>query len=113
MTIRPDLALALLDECSGDELWSIEHCQLRRVPQEWIDELADAYESSFRISSQTIYVTDEKNGRRVVNQYYGIRDVDLAKRIGRELGIDVESIELSSLSRQSTVRLIKESIMDG
>ncbi|TWU03814.1 hypothetical protein [Neorhodopirellula pilleata] len=113
MTIRPDVALSLLDECTGDDLWSIEHCQLRRVPPQWIDELADAYESSFRISSQTIYVADEQHGRRAVNQYYGVRDVDLAKRIGRELGLDVDQLEAVALSRQAVVRMIKEAIMDG
>lgn len=113
MKIRPDVALSLLDECTGDDLWSIEHCRLRRVPSQWIDELADAYESSFRISSQTIYVADEEHGRRVVNQYYGVRDVDLAKRIGRELGLEVDQIESVARSRQAIVRMIKEAIMDG
>lgn len=113
MKIRPDVALALLDECTGDDLWSVEHCQSRGVPQDWVDVLADAYETSYRISSQTIYVPDEQTGRRIVNQYYGVRDIDLAKRIGLELGLDIEQIESVSLSRQSTVRLIKEAVMDG
>lgn len=112
MKLRPDLALALLDECTGDDLWSVEHCLLRRVPQSWIDEMADAYETSYRISSQTIYVADETHGRRIVNQYYGVRDIDLAKRVAVELGIDVGSIELLTGSRSAVVRMIKEAIMD-
>lgn len=113
MSLRPDIALSLLDECTGDDLWSVEHCQSRGVPQSWVDDLADAYETSYRISSQTIYVSDEQAGRRIVNQYYGVRDIDLAKRIGFELGLDIEQIEAVALSRQSTVLMIKEAVMDG
>ncbi|MCM2372984.1 hypothetical protein [Aporhodopirellula aestuarii] len=113
MKLSPDVALALLDECTGDDLWSVEHCLQRRVPQSWIDELADAFETSYRVSSQTIYVTDPDTGRRIVNQYYGVRDVDLAKRIAVDLGLDVESIAASCMSRQAIVRMIKEAIMDG
>lgn len=113
MRLRPDVALSLLDECTGDDLWSVEHCQSRGVPPDWVTELADAYETSYRISSQTIYVPDEKSGRRIVNQYYGIRDIDLAKRIAMELGIDVDQIEAVSFSRQRTVQMIKEAIMEG
>ncbi|EMI41434.1 hypothetical protein [Rhodopirellula sp. SWK7] len=113
MKLSPDVALALLDECTGDDLWSVEHCLERRVPQSWIDELADAFETSYRVSSQTIYVPDPQTGRRIVNQYYGVRDVDLAKRIATDLGLDVESIEAACLSRQAIVRMIKEAIMDG
>lgn len=113
MRIRPDVALSLLDECTGDDLWSVEHCQSRGVPADWVDELADAYETSYRISSETIYVSDDQKGRRVVNQYYGVRDIDLAKRIGLELGLDINQIEAVALSRQTTVRMIKEAVMDG
>jgi hypothetical protein len=112
MTLRPDLALALLDECTGDDLWSIEHCVARRVPQAWIAELADAYETSYRISSQTIYVSDPQHGRRIVNQYYGVRDIDLAKRIAVELGLDVKTIESTSLSRRGLVEMIKTAVME-
>lgn len=113
MRLRPDVAFSLLDECTGDDLWSIEHCQARGVPQDWVDEMADAYETSYRISSQTIYVSDERTGRRIVNQYYGVRDVDLAKRIALELGLDVVQIEAVALSRQAIVRMIKEAVMEG
>jgi len=41
--IARDRALALLSECLGDEIWSVEHCRLRRVPDAWIEELADAF----------------------------------------------------------------------
>lgn len=112
MRLRPDLALALLDECTGDDLWSVEHCVQRRVPQAWIDELADAYETSYRISSQAIYVADAEQGRRIVNQFYGVRDVDLAKRIARELGVDISSIAALAGSRRRVVEMIKEALME-
>ncbi|TWU22248.1 hypothetical protein Pla52o_33040 [Novipirellula galeiformis] len=101
-------ALALLSECTGDEIWSVEHCHLRRVPEHWIEEDATPLESGFRSDNQTIYV-----GKQRVNQYHGVRDVDLAVRIGRALGLDVERITANSLSRRGIVLAIKEAIMDG
>ncbi len=38
-------ALMLLQECTGDDIWSLEHCRLRQVPEEWIEELSDCFES--------------------------------------------------------------------
>ena len=113
MSLRPDVALSLLDECTGDDLWSVEHCHTRGVPQDWIDELADAFESSYRVSSQTIYVTGEDGTPRSVNQYYGVRDIDIAMRIGQQLGLDVDQIKAVAFSRQTTVDRIKEAVMDG
>lgn len=112
MSVSYDRALALLDECNGDDLWSIDHCQLRRVPPAWIDELADAFETSYRYRDQSISVPGPA-GRRVVNQYHGVRDVDLAIKLGRQLGIDVEAIQSSSLTRQSLVSNIKEAVFEG
>ncbi|MEM1228779.1 MAG: hypothetical protein AAGJ40_24100 [Planctomycetota bacterium] len=112
MTLRQDQMLALLDECQGDDLWSLEHCRSRGVPDDWIDRLADAYETSYRISSETIYVADEERGRRVVNQYHGIRDVDLAMQIGRLMGVDVDQLAAISLGRRALVARIKEAILE-
>lgn len=97
-------ALTLLSECTGDEIWSVEHCRLRRLPEDWIAELADCFESGFRSDSQTIYVEEQ-----VVNQYQGIRDVDLAMRLGEHLGVDVARLEQRSVSRSHLVQLIAES----
>lgn len=112
MRLTPDIALSLLQECTGDDLWSIEHCQARGVPQDWIDELADAYETSYRISSETIYVPDPDRGKRVVNQYYGIRDVDLAIKIANDFGVDMNQIHAVAISRQGIVNAIKEAVME-
>ncbi len=101
-------ALALLSECTGDDIWSVEHCRLRRVPESWIDELSEAFESGFRSDKQTIYVDD-----RMTNQYHGIRDVDLAIKIAESLGMNVDQITQFALSRRGVVHAIKEAVMEG
>lgn len=106
--IRRDRALAILGECSGDHIWSVEHCRLRRVPEAWIEELADAFESGFFDDRQTIYV-----GECQTNQYEGVRDLDLAVRAGESLGVDVERACSVSLSRAGLVQSIKRAVMEG
>ncbi|QDV27966.1 hypothetical protein [Aureliella helgolandensis] len=101
-------SLMLLSECTGDEIWSLEHCRARGVPSAWIAELADGFESGFSRDSQTIYFED-----RVLNQYEGIRDVDLAQALGRELGLDVETLVDQAVSRTHLVRLIQEVAEEG
>jgi len=103
-----DRALAILDECSGDDIWSVEHCRARRVPEAWINELADAFESSFFVDSQTIYLD-----RQRLAQYHGVRDVDLATRVAATLGLDVDRLLARALSRRDAVRAIKEAVMEG
>tara|TARA_R110002049_G_scaffold4601_5_gene32755 strand:+ start:1051365 stop:1051697 length:333 start_codon:yes stop_codon:yes gene_type:complete len=100
--------LAILDECNGDDLWSIEQCNLRRVPQDWIDELADTFESGFKTDSQTIY-----EHHAVTNHYRGVRDVDLARRAAAEMGMNVDRITASAFTRRGVVQAIKQAIMDG
>ncbi len=101
-------ALLLLNECSGDEIWSIETCRTAGVPESWISELGDCFESGFRSDHQTIYVDD-----LATNQYEGVRAVDLAKRLGEHLGIDVVTLESQSLTRHQLVEAIKESAEEG
>jgi len=101
-------ALALLSQCTGDHIWSLDHCRSVRVPENWIAELADRYESGFRSDRQTIYLDD-----KVTNQYEGVRDIDLAIRIGKSLGLDVDQVTATALSRSATVAAIKEAIMNG
>lgn len=100
-------ALTLLSECTGDDIWSEEHCRLRGVPEAWIEELADCYESGFRSDSQTIYVE-----RRATNQYQGVRDVDLAIKLGEYLGVPVAELEAVSPSRARLVSAIREAVME-
>lgn len=98
-------ALMLLSECSGDDIWSPEHCRLRGVPAAWIEELSDNYESGFQRDADTIYYAD-----RAINQYHGVRDVDLAIKLGEFLGVDVRLAISQAASRRHLVRLIHEAI---
>ncbi len=103
--LRRDRALHLLAECRGDEVWSVEYCVSRGVPQAWIDELADAYESGFRRDSETLYYQNAP-----VNHYHGVKDVDLAQRIAADLGLNVISITRSALTPRAIVNAIKAAI---
>jgi hypothetical protein len=98
----------LLSECTGDDIWSIEYCRKRMVPNSWIDEFQDAYESGFNKNDQTIYYRNE-----IVNQFEGIRDVDLACKIGACLKVDVARILSRQKSRTGIVREIREAIEEG
>lgn len=100
--------LSLLSECTGDDIWSIQHCRARRLPDNWIKELSDAFESSFDSDSQTIY-TDQG----VTNQYHGIRDVDLAIRLADSLGIRIDSNAMARFTRARLVQAIKDAVMNG
>ncbi len=98
-------ALNLLSECHGDEIWSVEYCTQRGVPPAWLDELSDCYESGFHDEGYTIYVDD-----RVTNQYTGVRDVDLAIKLGSYLGVDVDALLNQSGTRARLVTAIKQAI---
>jgi len=100
--------LALLAECTGDEIWSVAHCQSRRVPDRWIAELSDAYESNFQRDSETIY-TDAGT----TNQYHGVRDVDLAIRLAESMGIRVDPHALARFGRRRLVQAIKDAVLAG
>ncbi|MCY2982684.1 MAG: hypothetical protein NTY15_03510 [Planctomycetota bacterium] len=101
-------ALKLLSECNGDDIWSLEYCRKRQIPEVWIDELLDAYESGFSSDSQTIYYRNE-----IVNQFEGIRDVDLACRIGQLLKVNVARIVSQQPTRTAIVREIREALEEG
>ena len=101
-------ALNLLSECTGDDIWSLDHCRQRSVPQAWLEELADCFESGFNHDRQTIYVDDS-----MVNQYQGIRDVDLAIKLGEYLGVNTSRYTCQAMSRAQIVSAIREEIMDG
>ena len=98
-------ALRLLAECTGDDIWSLQHCRSRGVPQHWLEELADCFESNPQRDDETIYVED-----RPSNQYEGVRDVDLAIKLGEYFGIDVSLLQPTAASRSHLVRLIVEAV---
>ena len=98
-------ALALLAECCGRDIWSIEYCRKRRVPEAWLLELKDCFESGFASDRQTIYHEGE-----VVNQFEGVRDLDLAYRLAAEVGVDVKRATVSALGPEAEVRALQEAV---
>ena len=101
-------AQVLLDECTGDDIWAVELCKQKGIPAVWIEELTDAYESGFNSDRETIYY-----GERIVNQFEGVRDVDLAIRLAAYLGVDVEYVVASAFSRAAVVASLKEAVEEG
>ncbi|MCR9292612.1 MAG: hypothetical protein NXI32_07830 [bacterium] len=98
-------ALSLLSECTGDDIWSLEYCHSRGVPRMWVDDLRDCFESNPQRESESIFLQESP-----INQYEGLRDVDLACKLGEFLGIDVQPLAAFSLSRADLVRRIQEAV---
>lgn len=92
----------LLTRCRGDEVWSLEHARGMGVPESWIGELSDCYESGFDSNQNTLY-TDSG----LANQYHGVADLEVAYRAAEYLGIDTERIRCLPLSRCGQVELLK------
>ncbi len=98
-------ARMLLDDCTGRDIWSVELCRQRGIPETWIEELADCYESGFRHDRQTIYEQE-----KVVNQYLGVHDVQLAYRLADFLGVDVPRVIALQLNCEAEVRALQEAV---
>ncbi len=92
-------ALMLLSECTGRDIWPVELCRDKGVPESWIEDLADSYESGFNSPLQTIYVDD-----RVTNQFFGVQDLHLARKLGEYLGVNTHEISAIVLGRSAEVR---------
>ena len=108
MSIPRHRALALLNLCVGDEIWNEETCHRSGIPPNWFNELSDAIESGYKTDTETIYVDN-----RATNQYHGVRDLDLAIRIGKVLGVDVERATQTAIGRRAMVQAIKNAVFDG
>lgn len=100
--------LDLISECTGETIWPVDHCRERGLPPDWIEGLADAFESDLGRDRDTIYFHE-----RPTNQFHGVRDVDLAKVIAGQLQLPVQQIEEASFSRSDFVRRIHEAIEEG
>ena len=98
-------ARMLLSECRGDEIWSTRTCRESGVPEAWIEELADTFESGFRSDRETIYEAD-----KVINQYHGVRDLDLAYKLAEFLGVDSKRVTELALGREAEVRALQEAV---
>jgi hypothetical protein len=101
-------ALVLLSLCDGEEIWSVDYCRKQRVPESWITELTDAYESGFETDRETIYDADKP-----VNQYEGVLAVDLAIKLAKTLGLPMARILGAARDRSAIVREIREALEEG
>ncbi len=101
-------ALMLLSECTGNDIWSIEYCRLRLIPEAWIKQLRDTYESGFDSNDAMIFYRE-----KLVNQFAGVRDVDLACKLGQFLGLEVDRIVSSQYSRSGVVGAIREAMEES
>ncbi len=95
-------AQMLLLKCQGDEIWDLDTCRSAGVPESWIEELCERFESGFDSDRNTIY-----HENRMVNQYEGISDLSLAYKLAEYLGIDWERASASAISRRGIVAAIK------
>lgn len=98
-------AQMILSECRGDEIWAVETCRSKGIPETWIEELADTFESGFRSDRETIYEQGE-----VTNQYHGVRDLALAYKLAEFLGVDAARATERSLGREAEVRALQEAV---
>lgn len=98
-------ARMLLAECRGDEIWSVVTCRQQGVPEAWIEELADTFESGFRSDRETIYEAGQ-----VTNQYHGVRDLHLAHKLAEFLGVNSQRVTEFALGREAEVRALQEAV---
>ena len=98
-------ARMLVAACQGDEIWSPQTCRNHGVPEAWIEELSDTFESGFRSDRETIFENEQ-----VTNQYHGVRDLDLAYKLADFLGVDVNRATELSLGRAAEVRALQEAV---
>ena len=96
-------ALAILNECTGVDIWSAHTCREKGVPQQWIDELADCFESGYKSDEEVIYHQQQR-----VHQYHGVHDLELARKIAQLFGVNTSMIVAAS--REAEVRAIKEAV---
>ncbi len=96
-------ARMLLAECTGRDIWPLELCREKGVPEAWIEELADCFESGFDSELDTIYFENSP-----VNQFHGIQDLHLAHKLGDYLGVDTNGVTAMQFGRLAEVRAIQE-----
>lgn len=95
----------LLSECRGNEIWSPQICREKGVPEAWIEELSDTFESGFKTDRETIYTDDG-----VTNQYHGVRDLHLAYKLAEFLGVDSARVTELTLGSEAEVRALQEAV---
>ncbi len=90
-------------KCVGDEIWSVETCRAEGVPEIWIDELRNTFESGFDSDRNAIYVADN-----LTNQYHGVLDLHLSYKLAEFLGIDWQRATQTALGRRAEVKALQE-----
>ena len=98
-------AQMILLKCQGDEIWPEDVCLAAGIPQVWIDELVEKYESGFDTDQNTIY----KDGQ-MVNQFQGVSDLLLAYKLADYIGIDWQRETGHIVSRTGKVDALKEAL---
>ena len=101
----PISAQMILLKCQGDEIWDVDTCRSAGIPQQWIEELLDRFESGYDSDRNTIYQDD-----KMVNQYEGVSDLHLAYKLAEYLGIDWEKASATAISRRGIVAAIKSEL---
>lgn len=101
-------ALRLISLCKADDIWSIDDCTNSRVPIDWINAFRETYESNFEDPSSTI----EQEGRKL-NQYHGVRAIDIAVQAAISLGLRLDPSVLASNHRGLILQSIRENIEEA
>ena len=102
MKLNSVSAQMLLLKCTGDEIWDEATCRRAGVPDSWIEELSQAFESGFDTDRNTIY-----HKGKVVNQFHGVLDLHLAYKLAEFLGIDWEKVTSGAMGRRAEVKAIQ------
>lgn len=102
MRLNSTSAQILLLNCVGDQIWDQQTCIEQGIPQIWFEELVENFESGFDSDRNTIYVNE-----RVVNQYRGVSDLQIAFKLADFLGIDWKRVTSTAIGRRAQVAAIK------
>lgn len=97
-------AQMILLKCVGDEIWSEATCRESGVPDSWIEELCENYESGFDSETNMIYGEDGK----LTNQYRGVSDLLLARKLADFIGLDWQSASALAFDRRGEVSAIQD-----
>lgn len=97
-------AQMLLLKCVGDEIWSESTCRQEGLPEPWIEELCENYESGFDSDTNTIYGEDGK----LTNQYRGVSDLLLARKLADFIGLQWQQASALAFDRRSEVQAIQD-----
>jgi hypothetical protein len=102
LSMDPIKAQMLLLKCRGNEIWNDETCQQEGIPESWIAELRDRFESGFDSDRNSIYVDG-----KLVNQYEGVSDLQIAYKLAEYLGINWQQVTNTAIGREAQVAALQ------